>query len=162
MRIRYSLAICTVIVCAFLAGCVYVPQGDEVNITLSPADSKESVPISVSENGIEIDGFLITGGGAADRRVYRDISVRLYGSNRTLMCIEQVGDWNVTTGTKDITFETSSVPQYIIVYSPDFWNEKMTVEYFEYVPTEMIFRSHEAASAEELPVDISETQVDSC
>lgn len=158
----YRVAVFIVISCVLLAGCFYLPQGDEVNITFPSDDSNETSPISVTETGIEVKGFLIAGGGPPDRDIYRDISVRLYAENGKLLCVERVGDWNLSNGTKNVSFQYTNVPHYIVIYSEDFWNEPMTVEYFEYDAKTEEFLPHEAASEDELPVEVSKNRRPLC
>lgn len=148
------------------AGCFYVPQGDAVSISVygqgEGTDSGVALnPISISGSEFRMKGYLSVGGGAADRSRYRTISVRLYSKSGDLLCVEHVGDWNVTR-TKNVSISRQQIPHYVVVYSPDFWNGPMTVEYFEYDENETVFRPREADSPDELPVKVSDKQADPC
>ena len=164
MRRAHLLAGVLLVITSITAGCFYVPQGDEVEISIDGHENGTDIalsPISTSDSNFTLNGYLSTGGGAADRTVYRDISLRLYTDDEEILCVERVGDWNVSEP-KNVTVSSPHVPKYVVLYSPDFWNEAMTVEYFTYDPEQQEFVPRDASAEDELPVDVSEDGATAC
>lgn len=149
-----------------VAGCGFVPQGDAVHISLYGPDTQNESdvalnPISVSGSNFQLEGELVTGGGATNRDLYEDVNILLYRENESLLCSYRVGDWNPTQP-KRVSVSTNDVPGFVIIYSPDFWNEPMSVEYFVSDDEGTGFVPREATSKEELPVDVSTTRGPEC
>lgn len=140
-----------IVLAVLLAGCGTVPQGEAVHISLygeqnqTPSDIALN-PITYSQSEFQIEGELVIGGGAPDREAYRDVSILLYAEDSTLMCSASLGGWNPDDRMR-VEISTNHIPHYVIIYSPDFWDEPMSVEYFvrneersEFVPPRRILR----------------------
>lgn len=167
MNSRITTTSLVLAICLITSGCMYVPRGDEVEISLY-GDSNQTQsdvalnPISASNSEFVLDGYLATGGGAPDRTVYRDIFILLYAEDKQLICSHRVGDWNVSTGGKDVAFSTTSRPHFVVIHSDDFWNEPMAVEYFVFDTGRGQYLPEDADSEDELPTSVSEVAATPC
>lgn len=164
---RYQLLSLALVACIITSGCMYVPRGSEVRVSLYGPTNQEPGetplnPFTVSESEFEVDGELDTGGGAADRSIYRDISIRLYAEDEQLLCSYRVGNWNVSRGRTKVTFSTTHSPHYVVIYSEDFWNEPMTVHYFVFDSDRQQYIPERASSQSELPVSVSDRDAPAC
>lgn len=150
-------ALIVVIALTVTAGCSYVPQAEEVAVSMysDGADGGVGVsPVRVVDSGVRVDGYLTVGGGEPEQDTYRDVSVRLYRSDGELGCVESVGDWEVRS-TKDVSFSVEWIPAYVVIYAPDFWEGPMVVQYFVFDSEEEEFAPKEASAETELPVTVS-------
>lgn len=99
MNRDHQIMLGAVVLLSLLAGCMTVPQGDAVDVTLygeanqSTGDTALN-PITYSESEFSIDGELVAEGGAPDRETYRDVSIQLYDENSTFICATPLGGWN--------------------------------------------------------------------
>ncbi len=121
MTERYHVLSLAVIICLLISGCMYVPRGGEVRVSLYGSPNQEPGeiplnPITVSESEFAVEGELDTGGGAPDRSMYRGISILLYSADEQLLCSYRVGDWNVTSGRTDVSFTTKHTPPSTSLY----------------------------------------------
>lgn len=166
MNSRLRIVIFGLLLFTTLAGCVTVPEGDGVTVSLYPhesTNSEESIldPITVTNDSFELDGYLNAGAGAPDRDVYRDVTVRVYNSDKELICIRSVGDW-APTETPNVSIQLDSVPNYVIVYSRDFWDSPNEVKYYVYSSETNGFDSKRAYEKDDLPVEISNKSGEEC
>lgn len=148
-----------------MGGCGYVPEGDTVYVNLygeegeTPADVALN-PITVSESEFQLRGELVADGGKLNKELYRDVSILLYSGEGSVICSHRVGDWKGNR--REVSFSTETIPTYVILYSPDFWQEPMVVDYFFYDSEREVFVSETASSRDELPVDETHTEAPSC
>lgn len=160
MKQRYDYQRWVVILAVLIAGCGYVPQGDTVHVSLYGENQQTESdialdPISVTDSEFRIDGDLVTGGGVPDRETYRDVRIHLLSEESELICSRRVGDWD-SSESRSVEVSSNETPHYVIILSPDFWNEPMTVEYFVRDDERDGFDPHEASSKEELPVRVED------
>lgn len=148
-----------------MSGCGYVPEGDTVHVTLvgeegtTPAEVALN-PITVSESQIQVEGRLAAENGKLNKEMYRDVAIQLYSESGQPICSQLIGDWEGDT--RPISFSTETIPTYVIIYSPDFWDEPMAVEYFIHDRDRDLFVPEEATTRAELPVDEIQTGIPSC
>jgi hypothetical protein len=128
-----------------LAGCGYVPQGEEVHIGYRGT-------LDTSASDFRMEGNLTAGGGNSDRSVYRDVTVKLYSAEDELLHSESLGDMS-TDKNLAMTVSIETIPHYVIFDSPDFWQEPMQVEY--YVRMEDDYGVEYATDRGELPVKLT-------
>ena len=156
MKSQLEMLFVVVALIALLSGCT-VPEGEGTTISIytnNPEANSTLNPIVTSDHQFRLDGYLTSGGGDPDRNVYRDVSVRIYGNDSTLICVRTVGDWS-GHDSKNVSVELDRIPVYVIVYSPDFWDEPMTVKYYQYDREEGDFDTRRAYEESELPVNVS-------
>jgi len=88
-----------------------------------------------------------TGSGPFD-----NVTVYFYTDSRDLITATDVG---TLTGQQDITASVSPVPEYIVIDSPDFWEQdRIDVVYFERESGEN-YTEHTATARQDLPVQPS-------
>lgn len=158
MNRNHQILLSVIMLVALLAGCMTVPQGDAVHVALYGEENNSTGdtalnPITYSQSGFRIEGELVAEGGAPDRETYRDVSILLYDENSTFICATPLGDWN-SDDSIGVEVATDEVPYYVVLYSPDFWEESMSVEYFMRSDERHEFVPHDAPSVDELPVDV--------
>lgn len=166
MNQNATLQWCVVILAVVVAGCGTVPQGDATHISLYGEENQTASdialnPITYSESEFRIEGDLVAGGGAPDRETYRDVSILLYAEDSTLVCSVTLGDWNPAEQMR-VELSTNEIPQYVIIHSPDFWREPMSVEYFVRNEEPDEFVPHDASSRQELPVRVENVPQREC
>lgn len=127
-----------------LAGCAYVPSGDEANIGFTGS-------LDTSSSSFSMEGNITVGGGIPDRQTYRDVTVNLYSKDGKLLLSKKLGNLQVDVGRLDVSITIQSVPRYVIIESPDFWQEAMQVEY--YVRMDSNYSVEYASARDELPVE---------
>lgn len=136
------LLILSVMITMPLAGCGYVPEGDTVHINFHGS-------FDTTESGIHINGDLVAERRAAEQDVYRNVTINLFAENGTLLYQEELGDLKARVGRLNVSIKSEFVPRYITFESLDFWNEQMTVDYYEKVDEG--YAVYEATSRSELP-----------
>lgn len=166
MNQKPTLQWCVVILAVVATGCGTVPQGDATHISLYGEENQTTSdialnPITYSESEFSIEGDLVAGGGAPDRETYRGVSILLYAADSTLMCSVTLGDWKPSVPMR-VELSTDEVPQYVIIYSPDFWREPMSVEYFVRNDERDEFVPQDASSKEELPIRVENNPQREC
>lgn len=140
MKRKMALLIAVVLLSP-LAGCV--PTGDEVKFGFSGQ-------INATTSEFHMDGYVSVSGGIPDRDVYHNVSIRLYNSEGRVIDSKSLGDLDGSSDMFEITLREGELPTYVTIESPDFWNEKMVVEY--YVRTNSEYAVEYASSRSGLPV----------
>lgn len=143
MAHRYVLLGVLVFVVA-ISGCYY-PQGEEVSVSFHGS-------LTVSDSTFEMEGHVSTGGGIPEEDIYRDVSINLYSENKQQILSRTVGDLNANHGRLNVSFESSDIPYYVTIESPDFWEEPVGVDYYVFDNDTEKYTVFVAGSKEELPV----------
>lgn len=149
----------------FMSGCGTEPGNAPVEVSLygekgkTPADVALN-PITVTDSQFKLEGRLTAGGGTLNKDLYRDVSIQLYSGSGQALCSHLIADWEGDI--RPVSFSTDVIPTYVILYSPDFWDEPMEVDYFVHEKEEGLFVPEEAATRNELPVDEIQTGLPSC
>lgn len=138
-RVTVAIIACIFV---FTPGCGYVPRGDEIHVGFDGS-------FDVSESEFKMEGTLHTGGGAPEQDRFRDVTVKLYTKDGSLIYSENLGDWQVRQKRLNVSIETDKVPHYVVIESEDFWDEKVQVEYF--VRKDSDYAIEYASSKSELP-----------
>lgn len=98
------------------AGCIgFTDPGKGVDIAFSGS-------FNVSDSTFELEGDISRGGGAGGKETYRDVVVCLYSENNSLMDKSDPRDIDGDSKRISVSLVTDSVPTYIIINSPDFWD----------------------------------------
>jgi len=138
-----------------LAGRSTVPHGEEAEVIYIGS-------INASNSDFQMDGHLSTGGGVPDPETYRNIKIQLYAENGTMLCSVKVGDLRANHGRRNVSVTSTVVPEYVLVTSPDFWNEQTKVNYFQRSSSGEEYERERVFSKSELPVSIVESNKPSC
>lgn len=155
----------TVAFSLLMSGCGYVPEGKSVHVALhghegeTPADDPLN-PISVSDSEFGLHGELVAERSGLKKDQYRDVSIQLYSGDGQAICLHRIGDWSGEL--RIVSISTQTVPTYVILYSPDFWQEPMYVDYFVYDDKQDRFVQETASARDELPIKEIPTQIRRC
>jgi hypothetical protein len=95
-----------------LAGC---PQGGAGGIITIDGE------INATDNGFRLDGDVVE--GSSLQPTYRNVTVYLYTDSGTVIDSKQLGTLNESVVRLDVSMQTDRVPKYVIVNSPDFWDD---------------------------------------
>jgi hypothetical protein len=98
-----------------------------------------------------MQGVVVTSGGIPDREVYRNISLKFYSEDGTLLYQKLVGDLKTDSPRLEVSIDANIQPKYIVISSSDFYNEPMAVEYYAWDGSEYVIKSATARS--NLPVN---------
>lgn len=107
------------------AGCYTTPAGDEVVVSFHG-------DINTTDNRTALNGEVSIGGRIPDRSEYRNITIYYLSENRSTTDSFEVGDIGEAPGNVNFSSSTSGRPAFIVINSPDFWQESMAVEYLEW------------------------------
>lgn len=132
-----------VVVTVLLAGCARYPSGPEVHVGFYGS-------VSATDSGFVMDGYLQAGGGIADQDRYEAVTLLLTSEDGEELYTENLGDLAVD-GRKNVSvrLNRSVRPYYVVFTSQDFWQEDLTVDYFQWSGDR--YRRREAATRDELP-----------
>lgn len=139
---------------ALLAGCTTAPRGNGAHVTYYGSFD--------TTDDFEMDGHISSGGGVPEKDVFRSVSIRLYANDGALICTREVGDLTANHGQRNVSISTGSVPHYVLILSPDFWDGQTEVDYLEYDGDEEMYVAEGITSRESLPVAAEETQDKRC
>lgn len=145
MNTRMPIIYCSIFM-LLIAGCAYVPSGDEVNVGFTGS-------LNASSSSFSMEGNITVGGGIPDRQTYRDMTVNLFSEDGDLLLTKKLGNLRTDAGRLDVSIAIQSVPHYVIIESPDFWQEPMQVEY--YVRMDSNYSVEYATARDELPAEIT-------
>ena len=154
MKKSISVAAFGLLIVGLLAGCSYVPQGEEVEVGYVG-------PINSSGGQFQMDGHLSSGGGSSDKEQFRHVTVQLYAADGTLLCEREVGSLDADSGHLNVSVTADVVPQYVVFTSPDFWSEQTHVSHFEQSSGGEYNREYVSAKSE-LPVSIVDSSQAPC
>lgn len=148
MSIKKYFAVSLVLL-AVTSGCVLprTEPGYGVDIGFSGDIERQS-------GAFEMNGSLTVGGGNAKLDAYRNVSVFLYSNDTTLIGEEEIG---VLEGRTAVDIRSQRQPQYVIINSPDFWEEpQIEVDYYVWSDEHQKYGIHEASSRDEFPIELPE------
>lgn len=130
-------------VLAALAGCGVGGTNDVIGITGQ---------LNSSDNGFSLDGTVENSGFDNDPPTYHNVTVYLFTSNGTIITAKSVGDLRYSTG---VQINTTSVPQYVIPYSSDFWSHgDLALDYYSLSKSGQ-YVQETATEMQDLPTNIS-------
>lgn len=110
--------------------------------------------MNATESGFVMDGQITLGGGIPKQDEFENVTVYLFTENGTLIRSHRAG---TLTGLLNVSLTTSRTPHYVVINSPDFWEEpRFSVRYYQFMeekgPRE--YGIHYAYSRQDLPVEI--------
>jgi len=155
MKTTTMVAVGCLLVMPLLAGCGTVPRGEVVQVTYLGS-------INASNGTFQMNGELSTGGGVPDREVYRNVTVQLYTNDGTRLCGVTVGDLTANHGQRNVSVEASTLPEFVVITSPDFWHGKMEANYFQREADKNGYERQPVYSREGLPVSVDDTKMEAC
>jgi len=143
---RVIILLC--LACVLLsAGCVGEP-GRGVSIAISVGG------MNVTEESFRIDGEIAQAGSVGDPDVYRDVMVCLIDETGQILNRTQPMDMKSSPGVMNITVSSNEVPKYVIIHSPDFWDDPdIRVAYYTRPSDSKGFAEHFVQNVDGLPVD---------
>lgn len=104
--------------------------------------------MSIVDGEFVMEGEVVNGGVES----FSDVHVSLYSSNGTAFESVAVGDLEAETS---VSVRSSTIPEYVIIYSPDFWNTaKVEVDYYVRDETGN-YTANTVDQRSELPVEVS-------
>jgi hypothetical protein len=117
MRIAVAL---TFVVVAILGGCSTSATHHDVDFDGT---------IEVENNQFVMDGNVSLGQGAAPDATFENVTVVLYDANKTVIKRIPVGNLSTTPPplSQRINITTDTIPTYVVIDSPDFWQSDTTV-----------------------------------
>jgi len=128
----YFFILIAIIAAVSLTACT-TPQGDEVAVNYYGN-------INTSNDSTELNGDLLTERSAGDQDKFDDVTVYFVGENGSILAEERLGDINATYGSLNVSVSSGVRPHYIVFNSDDFWDEKVDVQYWEYVDGQFVTR----------------------
>lgn len=116
MKLKLLLAL---IVVSGLAGCFLEPSG-------SPQ------VVFVGETGVSDGRFVMEGeldlGWGQERVEYQDVAVCLYGADGAMFRSVSMGS---VPPERRVSIRSDRIPEYVVVHSPDFYDESVSYFYYE-------------------------------
>ncbi|MFD1512603.1 hypothetical protein [Halomarina rubra] len=107
------------------------------------------------ENGFEMTGVVTNDKIQSNPPTYRNVTVLLYDEQGRLYQSERVGTVEYRT---NVTVTSGTVPKYVVIDSPDLWNDStIVVDYYEREDSGL-FRQRLATSRANLPVTLPSTE----
>lgn len=155
MKHSVTIVVFGLLLVGFLAGCSTVPKGEEVEVTYIGS-------ITASSEGFQMEGYLSTGGGVPERETFRDVKIQMYEENGNLLCGVEIGDLTANHGRRNVSVATNVAPEYVLITSPDFWNESVEVNYFQRNPDGESYNREDVTSESDLPVPVADSNRVSC
>lgn len=137
-----------------LAGCIMTPRGSGAHVTYYGSFNES--------NNFHMGGYLSSGGGIPDKDAFRSVSIQLYSEDGTLLCTSEVGRLIANQGRTNISISVTTVPHYILILSPDFWDEQTEVDYFRRNEDEGTYTAIGVTSRESLPVEVENNRSKPC
>lgn len=142
---RRLLIIVTLIAAVTLSGC-FIEGGEGGTLDFEGN-------IDVSDAGFTMVGHLEFDGQALTRDTYRDISIELYDRNGTIQHKEHLGDLHNPNEELEVSISRSMIPYYIIIDSPDIWDEKTGVPFYVRADDrELGYELHRVNRRSDLPI----------
>jgi len=106
--------------------------------------------INATDDGFRLDGEVT--GGRGDAGEFRNVTVSLYTENGTLIDSTNVDS---LVGRTNVSMRTETIPQYVIIHSPEFWDTQNVDVYYYELGADGYYSETPATSKEELPVQPS-------
>lgn len=140
-KLHYALIF--VILLALLVGCARYPSGPEVHVGYYGS-------VSATDSGFVMEGYLQLGGGIAEQDHYRGVTLIVLSESGEELYSENLGELDAEGRMNvSVRLNLSTRPHYVVFTSRDFWQEDLTVDYFEWSGDGYLRR--QAAAQEELP-----------
>lgn len=140
-----TFTLCCLFVAVALSGC-FIEPGQGTSITYDGN-------FSISDEGFEMEGSVVMGGGIPSQDEYENITVEFYTYNGSQIHKEKLGSLTDKSDRLHVSVALSEVPHYVIIDSSDIWDGKTGVEY--YTRSEAAqggYAYHKTADREELPI----------
>lgn len=157
MKRTLTISITTVLIVSS-AGCLTGPADESV------VGFDGTVNVSDGEFSMTGDVVYVKNNDAGPE-TFENVSVHLYRQNKTLIREESIGSLQTRA---NIDIGASTIPSYVIVYSPEFWERSdLQVEYFTRLPAEKeeeapgeytVKKANEAGQLPILPVSSNQTK----
>lgn len=129
------------------AGCLRTEPGRGADVgfrgTMNATDSK-----------FVVDGRVTLGGGVPEQDVFHDVTIYFFAENGSLLDSHRVGN---LTGFVEVSTTTERVPYYVVINSPDFWEEpRIVVSYYYRVGRDgdRDYAPRDARSKDDFPVTL--------
>lgn len=116
--------------------------------------------MSVSDSRFVMDGQITLGGGTTNQDEFDNVTIYLFTKNGTLIQAHRAG---TLTGLLNVSIASDQVPYYVIINSPDFWQEnRITVRYYYRLEsdTNRDYGVRDARSMTDYPVRITDFRND--
>ncbi len=155
MHPLFKHTVCGLLLITLVTGCATYPAGEEVEVAYM------GVPTS-SDGTFQMDGRIAIGGGAPEQDTFKNVKIKLYTSNGTQLCGVTIGDLDSHSARHNVSLRYNTVPEYVIITSPDFWDEKVSVNYFQRRSDSQNYTRISVSSKQDLPVSLIESNRVSC
>lgn len=155
MKLLTKICACILLLSTIIAGCSTVPKGEEVEVVYIGS-------INASGDSFQMNGYLSSGGGVAEQERFRTVTVQLYAENGDLLCEREIGSLQADAGRLNVSVAANVVPQYVLITSPDFWDEQVEVNYFQRKPNGESYDREDVTSESELPVSAASSDGGAC
>lgn len=103
-----------------LAGCAYLPSAGSISIDYDGAPERTA-------EGFRMQGHVEVDGTAGPTRNFTDVAVVLYDRNRSVIKRVELGTMSTDPDhypyRRPVNITTTQAPVYILIESPDFWQE---------------------------------------
>jgi len=139
---------------AIMSGCILLGEERRDIFDLSGK-------IQGTDSGFVMEGELSESTGS--ETTYRNVTVYLYYENKTLMRAVQLGTLSDGDDTLNVSIRTETKPSYVVIYSTDFAQHKVAIDYWE-IGNGDYNAGDTVRSKEELPVripDVDNTDAES-
>lgn len=134
-----------IIFMSLFSGCLFNPHpGEEMNIVLNPSSFDRT------SSSFTMAGEVSISGGTPDKSKYNGVSINLYDSNKELICTRSIGV--LSKNDASFSLSTQTPPYYITVESNDFWEEKMSMNYYRFSDDRNAYESYVVGDKSEMPV----------
>jgi len=155
MEIPTTPLIFTLFILVVLSGCATLPQGEGIDVVFIG-------DINVSESSFHMDRHLSSGGGIPDRKEFRNVRIELYSENGEILYSSEVGDLQADQGRLNVSIISDQIPEYIVIRSPEFWNEQVMVAYFQRSSDSRDYSGKDIYSKSELPISLAQRNRTAC
>ena len=114
-------------------------------------DSNEDITIvgeiNATDDSFRLEGN-ITNGARGEPPTFHNVTVYLYTQNKTLIASKEAG---TLVRRVPITMYTNRIPYYIVINSPEFWQDNVEVDYFKLGDNKKYIAVN-AVNRDELPI----------
>jgi len=138
-----------------LVALVVVASGCQWYTSTTAGPSIEiEVTVNESADGYTVDGQILHYASDEDLQTFENASIYLYDTNQTLIRSVSTGTW--TGESPPFSIQTPHVPEYIIIYSNEFWGlDELEVQYLirsEADRQQPVYTVYYATSKDDLPI----------
>jgi len=126
-----------------LSGC-YTDPGQGTSIT-------HYGNLNSTSGNFTMDGYIEAATAAPSQQRYKNVTVRFYSENNTLIYQERLG--TLENGSRlNTSVELTTIPHYVVFDSPDFWEGDTSVAYYIYSSSSNEYTYRDAVNRSELPI----------